>query len=1350
MGLKRIVFHCADQDLFDLFVRSFPRPVLIEPLRTDSVLQKRYFRGYRISKNSPDVPAIRKAYHREINEEHNEQLLDYLCGRWMLAHPELATATLQRLGLSNPDLRRIGDWLSVAHDALEERGHMDAAADATRALAFDFPLEEILTVLSVLSVDCEDQPALRRCIEGEFQKAHDDPGYLHAALTEHQTRLMGRLDDIASRRSDEAARCEAAEKPLANELTQLAKRRAKLNGERRAREDALQKGQKRLEEARTECETAKARMQEWKAKHDKVERSVTHAQAALKECQYARDSLLADLDRQRVAIESELAGVAERLQAAKQRMLVTQHDSHADQGGTKPDDGAAAPAPLSLNLDDVLGFAARPGFAASPITVDILYASLHGRHAAENVPTRHTDYVANATASVDYYGHMALHAESPWGPKALANYALARSYQDRANDPDPYETRTDVLLGGIYHAERMIDADLVDALLSGLIQLIPEHSGPAVSDLELGEALDRLGKVVTNSANSRRFGALQTKLATANSRALQRLYDQMPPGLRVHAKRALVSRIKAHGLQDTDPTHEVLDVVTTHLEGLLGPLESAAQAWTLQASLQGEVRMSRQTLLATTAKLRHVFSAVTNERLAQFRELFGPHLKEALTADTLEGYELFRRLVLQYCLREGRQPEWISSRYLFPIVVSLAEVASRADHKIRQRKAEIRLAVEKQQHPLNAARQGVPLRIQMENGGTATASDIHVEIEADKRDVAIRPRHWRLGKLSPGDEAWCDLSMDVGQPALAIELACLYHWRDPSGVQRVGDQTLKLTAQRDVEWEKAQVNPYSLRSITSQERLVGRDADLEALRIGIEGTQSFCITGQKRVGKTSVARVLLREFEDTGGHVAVYLTFGDLVASSWPELVHSLYEAICDELDDVRGGSGLQLPPVEEFVAKQARHSRTFLRDLGRALSGTRVLCIIDDFDEIDENLYKGAEGKELFLRLRTLIDRGDFSFVMVGSEKLPDVLRHQGERLNQVQQHSLNYFREKASLQRLVAEPARPYLEYSDEAIDEIWAHSAGNPYYATQICVKVYGDMVGRRDHYVSRSDVQRSVDAICEDSNVSTFQHFWTDGVFDGGLDTARLQFLNAAILAACARCCAEKGEQDVERRVLLADASLGSYDPAQTRFRLDNLVDRGVFVETAGRVRLRVPLFEKWLLRRGESAVRASFSGEDLEARLAPAVVKPGSRKIVELSRDLVYQGQPLSEDKVRTWLDQFGPAENQNLALRLLERLRTKGYYSEAGVHTSCKTVHQLVLEEFASEGAFAKIVEKRRIKNVFANPFRRGGTQRRENAAYVPERECPSGEPRGIYGRGSKVCGDIGEEGEALRRGIRG
>ena len=373
------------------------------------------------------------------------------------------------------------------------------------------------------------------------------------------------------------------------------------------------------------------------------------------------------------------------------------------------------------------------------------------------------------------------------------------------------------------------------------------------------------------------------------------------------------------------------------------------------------------------------------------------------------------------------------------------------------------------------------------------------------------------------------------------------------------------------------------------------------------------------------------------------------------------------------GLASLSFPSLAEFAADPSRHSRLLRGGLERELRGRRVLFVIDDFDEIGEDLYTGADGAALFLWLRSLIDSGQFSFVLVGSERLPEVLKHQGERLNQVRQRSLDYLGDAAALRRLVVEPCAPFLECSDAAVQRVGVYSAGNPYYATQICSRIYEDMYTKRDHYVAEADVERNVEAICRESSVNNFQHLWTDGVFDRGPDTTRTQYLNAVIEGVCARVC-EGDDEGADRDKIAADPGLRKYDPAELRLRLDHLVRREVLVQVGGRVRLRVPLFREWLVRNGDAAVRASFSEEDRETRLAFGNVRPTSREVVDVVREVVYDGRPLSEDAVRAWLQQFGIAKNQELAFSLLRRLVSAGYFDDARIQANFRTAHSLIVE----------------------------------------------------------------------------
>ena len=59
--------------------------------------------------------------------------------------------------------------------------------------------------------------------------------------------------------------------------------------------------------------------------------------------------------------------------------------------------------------------------------------------------------------------------------------------------------------------------------------------------------------------------------------------------VRIVAKKALIAKLSGLDLQDTDPTHEVLDVVISYLETLLGPMVNCVRALRPEASLQDDV-----------------------------------------------------------------------------------------------------------------------------------------------------------------------------------------------------------------------------------------------------------------------------------------------------------------------------------------------------------------------------------------------------------------------------------------------------------------------------------------------------------------------------------------------------------------------------------------------------------------------------------------------------------------------------------------------------------------------------------------------------------------------------------------
>ena len=893
MPLPRIVFHCADRELFDSFIQQVPRQELIVPLRADRALRLRLFRGYKISQNRPSIPSLAQAYYREINDRRNDGLLNHLCTSWLTNHGTLAATALASIGLRDVNVGDPPSWLHQAHDTLTHRGHVETGKAIVRALAFDFRLEDILAMVSILSIDYELQADLHQRLEQEFRTVHDDPRTLCDVLTQQEARLRRSIQEVKHGQLEHKKNEEAHIGELRQEEQRLTKKSVRLASELASAEEGRKAFKATLEAHQSKYDDAVAVVQGTKAKRQSVDLALANARSTLSEREEAARVRTASSERTLRASERDHAEVTKRLGEAKRRLALQVTERTSKARPTRAASSGGPPPSSRRTLERLLEATVHPDFVASPVTLDVLRQTIDG------------DASTSAPASTDVESHrdneavaecmrLVVREAAPWSHAHLRDYAVQRAYSWGTQGP---EERVEFVLGGLYHAGRVADRSGVQPLLVMLVELINGGGKPPNDRIDLTEALEGLESRGLDGEATAAFGGIQAKLATANPGALMQLYDAMPLGLRFRAKRALVSRVGKSGLQENDPTHELVDVATTHLEALVGPLSNASQMLSSSASLQRDFSSKREGVLAATARLQHVFSRATNRRLVQFRDLFGPHLTEALQSEGLPAYERLGGALLEYCIESCRTPEWISAYYLFPLVLSLARAAFRADKEKRKLKAELVATVDKRQHPLSQPRTKVPLRLHVENSGDATAEEVAFEIEADRREVTFRQREYGVERIAPKEVVSHEAIMEISGPVSAVEVTCLFRWRDVAGDEREAMQTLKLTAQRDVDWARAGANPYKLGSITTLNRLVGRGSDLEALRIGVEGAQSFCITGQKRVGKTSVARVLAEVFRSDERYVTVYLTLGDCVTTSGDALVHSLYGAIIDELN---------------------------------------------------------------------------------------------------------------------------------------------------------------------------------------------------------------------------------------------------------------------------------------------------------------------------------------------------------------------------------------------------------------------------------------------------------------------
>ena len=241
-------------------------------------------------------------------------------------------------------------------------------------------------------------------------------------------------------------------------------------------------------------------------------------------------------------------------------------------------------------MEALLEATAHPAFVASPVTLDVLRYTVDIPGFVAVRRERSGTAKDEDTALADLARRLA-EEEQPWDHRTLCDYALRRV---RAWGEPDRDVRVELLVGALFHAGRLSDPELTLSLLVTLVQMIGSHGKRVTGGRDLPDALENLEERGLGTEEGPLFGEIQAKLATANASALTQLYDAMPLGLRFRAKRALISRVAKSGLQEDDPTHEVVDVATSHLERLVGPLSNASQVLSATASLQRDFRSRRE------------------------------------------------------------------------------------------------------------------------------------------------------------------------------------------------------------------------------------------------------------------------------------------------------------------------------------------------------------------------------------------------------------------------------------------------------------------------------------------------------------------------------------------------------------------------------------------------------------------------------------------------------------------------------------------------------------------------------------------------------------------------------------
>jgi hypothetical protein len=670
-----------------------------------------------------------------------------------------------------------------------------------------------------------------------------------------------------------------------------------------------------------------------------------------------------------------------------------------------------------------------------------------------------------------------------------------------------------------------------------------------------------------------------------------------------------------------------------------------------------------------------------------------------------------------------RQPTFFNLEFVNPFLKSLnAALQDLSSGSVEQFACSIESRrkqpqIAEKRYPLHRVNEMLTVTVPMMNSGPGMATDVIIELDcgSDSR-LVLDVEQIRLGDIPPGEFAFSFRAMVI-EPTVRARLAIQVSWNQLFAESKSVALDLELLAQdSSVDWSKLeQLDPFSLEEADSAQ-FVGRTAKVQAIgnRLLKAQMSSTYITGQKRVGKTSLAKAVLRYVcEQTRLPVeyeTMYLEWGEYSTADARGTVMALGQHLYDFLK-------IHLPKEESLSAPNFDGSLAPLNIIAKALeqksANKRFVFVLDEFDEIHPEMYRfGPLAEVFFANLRTLAARKNLAFILVGGEKMPFIIGAQGDQLNKFVREPLDYFSradEWNDFVELVTGPLKGGLNWEESALNELFTLTNGHPYYTKLLCAKVFSNAVVQRDTEIISRDIRHALSGRVSELDTNAFAHFWKDGINSERETSEVIELKRLRLLVAFGR--ASRFGKTTKETVATQLGS-SSMQPQEVSPLIDDFCRRDIMNETAGDVVIQLPIFFRWLKDVGISKLITSTLAEDLEAeqRKANDIAYVTAKEIETLiSSWPLYRGKQITGESVRAWLSQVEQPSEQRLLFTILVNLK---FVSVPQIGEQLRNAHERLVAKITPPRTRENKIEKRRdlLITYLDGPGKSGSTYARSYA----------------------------------------
>jgi hypothetical protein len=254
----------------------------------------------------------------------------------------------------------------------------------------------------------------------------------------------------------------------------------------------------------------------------------------------------------------------------------------------------------------------------------------------------------------------------------------------------------------------------------------------------------------------------------------------------------------------------------------------------------------------------------------------------------------------------------------------------------------------------------------------------------------------------------------------------------------------------------------------------GRDDVFEFIRQNVKlggrrEPQVLVLTGERRVGKTSIAMQLPLRLRDEG-YIQVYFDAQSAVDPG--QFLLTLATCVAESLQDA--GIAMNAPTLEEFRAGPSyAFEHRFLPRVWEHLGERRLLIAIDEYETLQRRVESGKEDPDVFEYLRSLIQhRQRLAFIFFGSQQMQELTSDYWHVLFNIAKHKPIGLLSQVEAQRLIVEPVQGEIVYDELAIREILRGTGCHPYFLQMICDILVENCNTNQASYVTAQQVREAL--------------------------------------------------------------------------------------------------------------------------------------------------------------------------------------------------------------------------------------------------------------------------------------